>query len=93
MILANGLCWAAHSLPAEDRNAILRLWLPVLALPRREAALCHAGRVWADDPGRPAAQAGHGPDHGNATVEAGLTSLGKEADAFWRGVVEHYGKW
>ena len=29
----------------------------------------------------------------NATAKAGLTSLGKEADAFWRGVVEHYGKW
>jgi CubicO group peptidase (beta-lactamase class C family) len=29
----------------------------------------------------------------NATAKAGQTSLGKEADAFWRGVVEHYGKW
>jgi CubicO group peptidase (beta-lactamase class C family) len=29
----------------------------------------------------------------NATAKAGLTTLGKEADAFWRGVVEHYGKW
>jgi CubicO group peptidase (beta-lactamase class C family) len=29
----------------------------------------------------------------NATAKAGGTSLGKEADAFWRGVVEHYGEW
>lgn len=29
----------------------------------------------------------------NATAKAGLTTLGKEADAFWRGVVEHYGTW
>ena len=29
----------------------------------------------------------------NATAKAGQTSLGKEADAFWRGVVEHYGRW
>ena len=29
----------------------------------------------------------------NATAKAGLTSLGKEADAFWRGVVALYGTW
>jgi CubicO group peptidase (beta-lactamase class C family) len=29
----------------------------------------------------------------NATAKAGGTSLGKEADAFWRGLVEHYGEW
>ena len=29
----------------------------------------------------------------NATAKTGQTSLGKEADAFWRGVVEHYGSW
>lgn len=29
----------------------------------------------------------------NATAKVGLTSLGNEADAFWRGVVEHYGRW
>lgn len=29
----------------------------------------------------------------NATARAGGTSLGREADAFWRGLVAHYGKW
>jgi CubicO group peptidase (beta-lactamase class C family) len=29
----------------------------------------------------------------NATAKAGLTTLGKDADAFWRGVVNHYGSW
>lgn len=29
----------------------------------------------------------------NATAKAGQTSLGKEADAFWRGVVRQYGTW
>lgn len=29
----------------------------------------------------------------NATAKAGETSLGKNADAFWRGVVRHYGSW
>jgi CubicO group peptidase (beta-lactamase class C family) len=29
----------------------------------------------------------------NATAEAGQTSLGKDRDEFWRGVVRHYGKW
>lgn len=29
----------------------------------------------------------------NATAKAGQTSLGKEADAFWRGVVAYYGSW
>jgi CubicO group peptidase (beta-lactamase class C family) len=29
----------------------------------------------------------------NATAKAGDTSLGRYADAFWRGVVDHYGKW
>jgi CubicO group peptidase (beta-lactamase class C family) len=29
----------------------------------------------------------------NATAKAGETTLGKNADAFWRGVVEHYGSW
>jgi CubicO group peptidase (beta-lactamase class C family) len=29
----------------------------------------------------------------NATAKPGLTSLGKEADAFWRGVVRQYGSW
>ncbi|MDB5764486.1 MAG: serine hydrolase [Herminiimonas sp.] len=29
----------------------------------------------------------------NATAKSGLTSLGREADAFWRGVVRQYGAW
>jgi CubicO group peptidase (beta-lactamase class C family) len=29
----------------------------------------------------------------NATAKAGQTTLGKEADAFWRGLVNHYGRW
>lgn len=29
----------------------------------------------------------------NATAKAGLTTLGKDADAFWCGVVRHYGSW
>jgi CubicO group peptidase (beta-lactamase class C family) len=29
----------------------------------------------------------------NATAKAGDTSLGRYADAFWRGVVDYYGKW
>lgn len=29
----------------------------------------------------------------NATPKSGRTTLGKEADAFWRGVVGHYGAW
>jgi len=29
----------------------------------------------------------------NATAKSGKTSLAREADAFWRGVVAHYGKW
>jgi CubicO group peptidase (beta-lactamase class C family) len=29
----------------------------------------------------------------NATAKAGQTTLGKDADAFWRGVVRHYGSW
>lgn len=29
----------------------------------------------------------------NATAKARQTTLGKEADAFWRGVVAHYGSW
>jgi CubicO group peptidase (beta-lactamase class C family) len=29
----------------------------------------------------------------NATAKAGQTTLGKEADAFWRGVVKYYGSW
>jgi CubicO group peptidase (beta-lactamase class C family) len=29
----------------------------------------------------------------NASARAGATSLGREADAFWRGLVLHYGKW
>lgn len=29
----------------------------------------------------------------NATAKAGETSLGMNADAFWRGVVKHYGSW
>ncbi|WP_167758730.1 serine hydrolase domain-containing protein [Zemynaea arenosa] len=29
----------------------------------------------------------------NATAKAGGTTLGKDADAFWRGVVNHYGRW
>ncbi len=29
----------------------------------------------------------------NATAKAGKTSLGREADAFWRGVVRLYGPW
>ncbi|MSQ71521.1 MAG: class C beta-lactamase-related serine hydrolase [Betaproteobacteria bacterium] len=29
----------------------------------------------------------------NATAKAGQTSLGREADAFWRGVVRQYGNW
>jgi len=29
----------------------------------------------------------------NATAKTGKTSLGREADAFWRGVVGHYGSW
>jgi hypothetical protein len=28
-----------------------------------------------------------------ATAKAGQTTLGKEADAFWRGVVRYYGSW
>ena len=29
----------------------------------------------------------------NATAKAGGTTLGREADAFWRGVVRQYGRW
>ena len=29
----------------------------------------------------------------NATAKAGETTLGKNADAFWRGVVRQYGNW
>ncbi|WER49631.1 serine hydrolase [Cupriavidus sp. WKF15] len=29
----------------------------------------------------------------NATPKAGQTTLAKDADAFWRGVVRHYGSW
>lgn len=29
----------------------------------------------------------------NATAKSGGTELGREADAFWRGVVQHYGRW
>jgi CubicO group peptidase (beta-lactamase class C family) len=29
----------------------------------------------------------------NATAKAGQTTLGKDADAFWRGVVRKYGRW
>lgn len=29
----------------------------------------------------------------NATAKAGGTTLGHEADAFWRGLVQHYGRW
>jgi hypothetical protein len=29
----------------------------------------------------------------NATAEAGQTSLFADRDAFWRGAVEHFGKW
>lgn len=29
----------------------------------------------------------------NATAKSGATTLAKEADAFWRGVVRHYGAW
>jgi CubicO group peptidase (beta-lactamase class C family) len=29
----------------------------------------------------------------NATAKTGLTTLGRDADAFWRGVVQHYGRW
>jgi CubicO group peptidase (beta-lactamase class C family) len=29
----------------------------------------------------------------NATAKAGGTTLGKESDSFWRGVVRHYGSW
>jgi CubicO group peptidase (beta-lactamase class C family) len=29
----------------------------------------------------------------NATAKAGETTLGRNADAFWRGVVNHYGSW
>jgi CubicO group peptidase (beta-lactamase class C family) len=29
----------------------------------------------------------------NATAKAGQTTLGREADAFWRGVVKQYGSW
>jgi CubicO group peptidase (beta-lactamase class C family) len=29
----------------------------------------------------------------NATPRSGKTSLAHEADAFWRGVVRHYGSW
>ena len=29
----------------------------------------------------------------NATAKAGKTSLAREADAFWRGIVRHYGVW
>lgn len=29
----------------------------------------------------------------NATAKSGETTLGKNADAFWRGVVKHYGSW
>jgi CubicO group peptidase (beta-lactamase class C family) len=29
----------------------------------------------------------------NATAKSGKTSLAREADAFWRGVVRHYGSW
>lgn len=29
----------------------------------------------------------------NATAKAGQTTLAKDADAFWRGVVRHYGSW
>lgn len=29
----------------------------------------------------------------NATAKAGGTTLGREADAFWRALVQHYGRW
>jgi CubicO group peptidase (beta-lactamase class C family) len=29
----------------------------------------------------------------NATAKSGGTTLGRDADAFWRGVVRHYGSW
>ena len=29
----------------------------------------------------------------NATPKTGKTPLGREADAFWRGIVDYYGKW
>ena len=29
----------------------------------------------------------------NATATAGKTTLARERDAFWRGVVAQYGKW
>ena len=29
----------------------------------------------------------------NATAKAGKTTLGREADAFWRGIVAYYGQW
>jgi CubicO group peptidase (beta-lactamase class C family) len=29
----------------------------------------------------------------NATAKAGGTTLGRDADAFWRGLVQHYGRW
>lgn len=29
----------------------------------------------------------------NKTAEAGANSLGRDRDAFWRGIVRHYGKW
>jgi hypothetical protein len=29
----------------------------------------------------------------NATAKTGGTTMGREADAFWRGVVRHYGHW
>ena len=57
---------------------------------RRFAFLGVYGQVIMVDPGQKLVMV---QTTANATAQPGKTTLGREMDAFWRGVVNHYGAW
>lgn len=57
---------------------------------RRFAFLGVYGQVIMVDPGQKLVMV---QTTANATAQSGKTTLGREMDAFWRGLVSHYGSW
>lgn len=57
---------------------------------RRFAFLGVYGQVIMVDPGQKLVMV---QTTANATAQSGKTTLGREMDAFWRGLVSHYGTW
>lgn len=76
----------ADSRPAIDRGRYLPDGNPHRL---RQAVGAETSALWRTD--RTGLELAGG--HFNATARSGQTRLGRVADAFWRGVVRHYGYW